>query len=175
MPSLTKRHEEEWAHFFLQKWTCICWPQREPVWGQCWHIGIGRGRRWRGHGPFFFFFFFLSHTHGIWKFLGQGLNPSHSYSVFYCCSNAVSLTYCTTVGTPLKKLFLGGQASATPMPQQPPQPLQRQCRILNRLCCRRTPPGPKLLMELPNSGLPHQVIYYPFYETIWCRIFVECR
>ena len=117
-------------------------------------------------GPSSFFFFFFCHTHVIWKFLGQGLNPSHSYSVFYCCSNAVSLTYCTTVGTPLKKLFLGGQASATPMPQQPPQPLQRQCRILNRLCCRRTPPGPKLLMELPNSGLPHQVIYYPFYETI---------
>ena len=35
----------------------------------------------------FFFFFFFCCDHGTWKFLGQGLNLSHS------CDNAGSLTY----------------------------------------------------------------------------------
>ena len=33
--------------------------------------------------------FFFCHTHGLWKFLGQGLNPHHS-------SDTRSLTWCTT-------------------------------------------------------------------------------
>ena len=71
-------------------------------------------------------FFFLCHTHNIWKFTGQGLNPIH-----LCCScgNARSLkllcqardqtcnstvtqatvvrflTHCPTVGTPVVFLF----------------------------------------------------------------------
>ena len=28
--------------------------------------------------PLFFFFLFFCHTHNIWKFLGQGLNPHHN-------------------------------------------------------------------------------------------------
>ena len=36
------------------------------------------------------FFFFFRHTHGMWKFLGQGLNP--------CGENTRSLTHCTTRG-----------------------------------------------------------------------------
>ena len=46
--------------------------------------------------------FFSCHIHGIWKlwkFLGQGLNPSRS------CSNARSLTHRTTVGTPSLGFF----------------------------------------------------------------------
>ena len=46
--------------------------------------------------PESFCHFFFGHTFGMWKFLGQKLNPCH-YSNRSCCSdNAESLTYCTT-------------------------------------------------------------------------------
>ena len=72
----------------------------------------------------FIFFFFNSPTHNIWKFLGQGLNPSHSCDLCHRGGNAGSfnplrgarnqtygsagtqtaavgfLTYSTTAGTP---------------------------------------------------------------------------
>lgn len=38
--------------------------------------------------------FFKSRTHGIWKFLGQGLNLSHTCNL--CCSCGKSFTPCTT-------------------------------------------------------------------------------
>ena len=62
----------------------------------------------------FFFFSFYSNTHGIWKLLGQGLNPSHSCDLCSSCSNqtcdsAVTwarsvrfFIHCTTAGTPPK-------------------------------------------------------------------------
>ena len=70
---------------------------------------------------FFFFFFFFGCHQGIWKFLGQGLNPSQSFDLGHSCSNirylthcaglgikpvppqrqAGSLTHCATVGTPI--------------------------------------------------------------------------
>ena len=46
----------------------------------------------------FFFFFFYGHTHSIWKFLDQGLNPSHSCDLCHSCSNAGSLTHCARPG-----------------------------------------------------------------------------
>ena len=64
---------------------------------------------------FLFLLFFNGHTHGIWKFLGQGLNPNNSYNLSHSCSNAGSLNpllgwglnphlhgdpSCTTVATP---------------------------------------------------------------------------
>ena len=36
------------------------------------------------------FFFLNGCTHGIWKFPGQGLNPSHSFDLCHNCGNAVS-------------------------------------------------------------------------------------
>ena len=36
-------------------------------------------------------FSFLGPTRGIWKFSGQGLNPSHSCNLCHSCSNAGSL------------------------------------------------------------------------------------
>ena len=36
----------------------------------------------------------FGHTQGIWKFPGQGQNPSHS------CGNTGPLTHCAMVGTP---------------------------------------------------------------------------
>ena len=41
--------------------------------------------------------FFSSHIHGIWKFPGQRSNLSHGWDICHSCSNARSLTYCTTV------------------------------------------------------------------------------
>jgi len=35
-----------------------------------------------------FFFHFYGHTHSIWKFLGQGLNLSHSCNLCHSCSKA---------------------------------------------------------------------------------------
>ena len=43
---------------------------------------------------FCFVFSFCNCTHGMWKFLGQGANPSHSQG------NAGSLAHPATVGTP---------------------------------------------------------------------------
>lgn len=31
---------------------------------------------------------------GMWKFPGQGLDPSRSRDLSYCSDNAISLTYC---------------------------------------------------------------------------------
>ena len=45
------------------------------------------------------FFFFYDCTCGIWKFLAQGLNPSHSCHLHHSCSNARSLTHCTGPGS----------------------------------------------------------------------------
>ena len=55
-----------------------------------------------GGGGLFFLsvFFFFCHTHGLWKFLGQGLNLSHSCNLCHSFGNARSLTLCATVGTP---------------------------------------------------------------------------
>ena len=74
-----------------------------------------------------YYLFFYGHTRGIWKFPGQGLNLSHSYSLCCSCDNAGSfyplyqardqtpapqqtqatavgfLTHCTTAGTPTGK------------------------------------------------------------------------
>ena len=50
-------------------------------------------------------FCFFSHTHGIWKFLGQGLNQSHSCNLHGSSGNARSLTYWTTAGTPERRQF----------------------------------------------------------------------
>ena len=37
---------------------------------------------------YFFFLIFYGYTCSIWKFLGQGLNPSHICDLCYNCSNA---------------------------------------------------------------------------------------
>ena len=48
-----------------------------------------------------FFFFFFGCTCGIWKFVGQGPNLSHSCDdLCYNCGNTGSLTHYTTAGTP---------------------------------------------------------------------------
>ena len=75
------------------------------------------------------FFFFYGHIHGIWKFLGQGLNLSQSCDLHCSCSKARSVNplhwardqthtsaetwaaavrfsiHCTMVETPLSILF----------------------------------------------------------------------
>ena len=53
----------------------------------------------------FFSFLFFGCTHNIWKFLGQGLNLSHSWDLCHDYGNARSLTHCTTVGTPRAKVL----------------------------------------------------------------------
>ena len=76
---------------------------------------------------FFFFLFFFGYTHGIWKFPVQRLNPSCSYDLCYSCGSSGSLTHCTGLGV-------------KPVPQQPPEPPQRQHRIFNLYCTTvRTP------------------------------------
>ena len=43
--------------------------------------------------------FFFGHSFGMWKFLGQGLNP-HSRNLYHSCSNTRSLTHCITQELP---------------------------------------------------------------------------
>ena len=74
--------------------------------------------------------FFLSHTHSIWKFLSQGLTPSHSYDLSHSSGNTESfnplcwakdrthtsvatqaaavgfLTHCASAGTPHMLYYL---------------------------------------------------------------------
>lgn len=47
-----------------------------------------------------FFQGFLGRNHGIWKLLGQGLNPCLSSDPSHCRDNIRSLTHCSTVGSP---------------------------------------------------------------------------
>jgi len=42
--------------------------------------------------------FFNGHLHGIWKFLGQGLNLSPSCDLHHSCSHTRSLTHCARPG-----------------------------------------------------------------------------
>ena len=49
--------------------------------------------RWYGSNPQTFFFL-NGCTHGIWKFLGQGLNMKHNCSLCHGCGNTGSLTCC---------------------------------------------------------------------------------
>ena len=58
-----------------------------------------------------FLFVFYGRTHGIWKFLDQGLNPSHSCDLCHSCGDAGSLTHCT-------------RRRIKPAPPQWPKPLQ---------------------------------------------------
>ena len=71
-----------------------------------------------GFSSLFFFlfisFYFCGHTHGIWKFLDQGLNPSHSYDLCHSCRNARPFnplhqaryqTHTSTVTKPLQPDF----------------------------------------------------------------------
>ena len=62
-----------------------------------------------------FFFSFFGHTHGIWKFPGQGSNPSHCFDLHHSCSNTRSLTHGSGLGIE-------------------PVPPQWQCHIPNLLC-----------------------------------------
>ena len=65
-------------HFKLLQWKCQMDPQpavpKEP--------------------PLFYF----GCTHGIWKFLGEGLNLSRICNLFHSCGNARSLTHCAGLG-----------------------------------------------------------------------------
>ena len=71
------------------------------------------------------FVLFFGCTRGIWKFPGQGLNPSHSCDLCHSWGNAGSLTHCARPGI-------------KPLPQQRPKSLQRQHHILNLLCHKGT-------------------------------------
>ena len=95
------------------------WP--EPVQWQCWNLKSLSCKRTSYSCPIYLF---ISCTRDMWKFLGEGLNPSHSCKLCHSCGNNGSfnplcragdwtcvsaatwasavgfLTYCTTVGTP---------------------------------------------------------------------------
>ena len=47
-----------------------------------------------------FFFFFLDHTHSMWKFPGQGWDPTHSSNPSPCSDNTSSFTRCTAGDLP---------------------------------------------------------------------------
>ena len=75
------------SHFILFWWflplTCMCTVLRflAVSFSTCWLL------TWQIWPTFFFFF---CHTHGMWKFQGQGLNLCHSND------NTRSLTHCAT-------------------------------------------------------------------------------
>ena len=72
-------------------------------------------------GVLYCLFFCCCYAHGIWRFLGQGLNLSYICDLCHSCGNARSLTHGTGPRT-------------KPAPQQESEPLQRQHQILNLLC-----------------------------------------
>ena len=50
---------------------------------------------YQGHlvtGRSCYIFFFFGHTLGMWKFLGQGSNPSHNSNLSCCSDNTRDLT-----------------------------------------------------------------------------------
>ena len=42
--------------------------------------------------------FLYGHTQGMWKFPGQGLNPSHSCDLNHRCGTATPPTHCAALG-----------------------------------------------------------------------------
>ena len=48
-----------------------------------------------------FVFSLFGHTHSIWKFPGQGSNPSQSCNLHHSCSNTRPLTHCAGPGIKL--------------------------------------------------------------------------
>ena len=56
----------------------------------CFHQVASQSKYLVLYSFFFFFFNFFCHTHGIWKFLGQGLNLSPSCDLCHSCSNTGS-------------------------------------------------------------------------------------
>ena len=66
---------------------------------------------------FLFFYLFFGCIYGIWNFLSQGWNLSHTCALCHSCINARFLTPCTP-------------SEMEPTPQQWPQPPQRECWIL---------------------------------------------
>ena len=63
----------------------------------------------------YFIYSILADTHGMWKFPGQGLNPSCSCDLHYSCSNTGSLIHCARQGTNLcHRLDNAGSLTAEP-------------------------------------------------------------
>ena len=91
---------------------------------------------------FFFFFPFLSCPCGIWKFPGQGSNPSQSCNLCHSCSNAWSLTHC--VGPGIKEV-----------------PPQRQARYWTNCKAVGTPQGSFLYTRISFKGKLNLVILPP--------------
>ena len=101
------------------------------------------------------FYIFYGHTWGIWKFPGQGLNPSCSCDLCCSCSNPVSfnplcqvgdrthasagtwaatvwfLTHCATAGTPSFRDFLNSFPLRTPISKYS-RGVQQEWEVLRR-------------------------------------------
>ena len=45
---------------------------------------------------YYYLLLLFGHAQGMWKFPGQGSNPSRSCDLLHSCGNAPSLTHCTT-------------------------------------------------------------------------------
>ena len=65
-----------------------------------------KSNEWYCFFPFFFSFPYFGHTQGIWKFLGQGFNPSPICDLFHSCSNAESFIHCSTVGIAVNGILI---------------------------------------------------------------------
>ena len=77
------------------------------IWKLCCNCMRSEHWRWLGEGymgfPYTFLssLLFLSCAHGMWKFTGQGSNPSHSCNLCHSCGNSGSLIHCAPTGSPL--------------------------------------------------------------------------
>ena len=107
-----------------------------------WGWGQGHTFCWLLSSPHWYLFFFFNFgcTHSIWKFPGQRSNPSHSYNWHQSHGHTRSLTLCARSGI-------------KPMPQQWPEPLQRQHWVLNLPHHSRNSPWCLLLVLLGQDSI----------------------
>ena len=105
----------------LKRQSCRGWNSKlglTVIKSKCWWAGSSRGESFFSFylpslacvpgslGCERFWIFFFGHTHGIWKFSGQGLNSRHSSEQSCHSDDAGSLTCCITGELPRRWTFL---------------------------------------------------------------------
>ena len=114
---------------------------------------------------FFFFFFFFCCTHGMWKFLDQGLNLCCSCNLHYSCSNGGFLICCATWECPTVTSLIVSQIAEQHWPEQRTTLCTLFLRVARKKCFRREAMNWIGMAYTPYTIHSHSSSsYFPFME-----------
>ena len=113
---------------------------------------------------------FFGHAHGVWMFLGQGLNPHHSSDPSFCSDNAKSLTHYA-----IRELFSYTLKKKEKLFYCLPYSLQYTFMTISSPLSNNTIPFQRLGKYLikqknPNSSIPFLVSLLSFILLIYKHI-----